>query len=269
MTDVATQDLDAAEARELTDRIKGVVAELLPLIVEAWRRRVWAALGFASWEEYCDRELRGLRLPVERREAVTQLRREGMSTPAIGAALRVSDETVRTDLQELGRRGVELPTRVVGLDGRSRPAQVGQSRPAQPEPYVEAVQEFPELAHFEDHPGYAVAVADQLRSMEPDEQDRRRANLGRYIDADSSGRLDGLRDADPVAEILRRADGIFTVANTAAREITRLGGPEALATAIPHADPLELRTWREQFAALAETAAALESSCEVKLRRVQ
>lgn len=134
MTDLAVLDLDADAARELTDQIKGRVAELLPLIVEAYQRRAWTALGYASWEDYCDTELRGLRLPVERREAVRELRSAGMSTRAIGSAVGTSEATVRRDLSTASNDAVE-PERVLSRDGRERPA----VRPSSP--LVEAVAE--------------------------------------------------------------------------------------------------------------------------------
>jgi hypothetical protein len=94
-----TADLTANEARELTERITGQVSELLPLIREAFERRAWIALGHDSWENYCDAELRGLRLPVgARREAARELVSGGMSQRSAGAALGISRTQVRRDL---------------------------------------------------------------------------------------------------------------------------------------------------------------------------
>lgn len=111
-------DLTQAEARELTDRIKSGLVDLLPLIREAFERRADVALGYVSWSEYCDTELRGLRIPVQDRAgAVAQLRGAGMSTRAIGSALGISRETAR---RESGDTNVS-PGAVVGLDGKSYP----------------------------------------------------------------------------------------------------------------------------------------------------
>ncbi len=124
-------DLTPDEARQLTDRIKAHVTELLPLIKEAFERRADVALGYTNWPDYCDQELRGLRLPVaQRREAVAELAQTGMSTRAIGSALGVDHKTVSNDLRSAGEnsppgKDLSLAT-VTGLDGKQYPA----TRPA-------------------------------------------------------------------------------------------------------------------------------------------
>lgn len=128
--------MTADEARSLTDRIKAHVAELLPLIKEAFERRADVALGYSNWVDYCDAELTGLRLPInQRREAVAELRQTGMSTRAIGAALGVTEGTVRNDLSTA--KDYAVPDRIRGLDGgREQPA----SRPSTPEPAPVAIE---------------------------------------------------------------------------------------------------------------------------------
>lgn len=119
------------QARELTERIRAGVAELLPLIKRAFEGRADRALGYDSWLAYCDAELRGLRLPVEdRRAAVAELREAGMSTRAVAAALGVAKGTVDNDLARLAKSGQspEVPETVESLDDRRRPA----SRPTPP-----------------------------------------------------------------------------------------------------------------------------------------
>lgn len=118
----AADPLTAQDARALTDRIRLQVADLLPLIKEAYNRRAHVALGYVSWAEYCDTELRGLRMPLAERQAATaELAAEGMSTRAIAGALGSSDATVRRDLAATGATAA-APERVTGLDGRSYPA---------------------------------------------------------------------------------------------------------------------------------------------------
>lgn len=125
--------LTRKQARELTDRIRAGVTNLLPIIKEAFEGRADRAMGYDSWNAYCDAELRGLRVPVsveERRAAVAELREAGMSIPAIASATGASVGTVHSDLSELKSRGVQEPETVASLDGRRRPA----SKPAPPEP---------------------------------------------------------------------------------------------------------------------------------------
>ncbi|AXH88759.1 hypothetical protein [Micromonospora aurantiaca] len=110
--------LTEAEARALTAEIRARVTDLLPLIKTAFQRRADLALGYPSWAAYCDAELRGLRMPLEERQAATAaLHAEGMSTRAIAGALGTSDATVRRDLRDAGATD-DAPERVVGLDGK-------------------------------------------------------------------------------------------------------------------------------------------------------
>lgn len=145
----AADPLTAADARALTDQIRVQVADLLPLIKEAYNRRAHVALGYTSWAEYCDTELRGLRMPLAERQAATvELAAAHMSTRAIAGAIGSSEATVRRDLAAAAAAGatVDGPERVTGLDGRSYPARkppapkldpaavVAASQPADPDP---------------------------------------------------------------------------------------------------------------------------------------
>jgi hypothetical protein len=98
-----------AEAQAVTDRLRDAAGEwaaavddLKVAIAEAYEGRVWLAFGIASWSDYCNErvpELAHVRLPVEMRQAVVgYLTSEAqMSTRAIGAAIGVSEGTVRND----------------------------------------------------------------------------------------------------------------------------------------------------------------------------
>lgn len=89
------------QARDLTECIKSAAALTWDLIVKAYNERAWAALGYGSWDDYCDAELSGtrLRLPREERsEVVSSLRDSGMSLRAIEAATGVSRPTIIKDL---------------------------------------------------------------------------------------------------------------------------------------------------------------------------
>ncbi len=48
----------AEEARALTARIQQAVQHVHDLLLEAYERRAWAALGYASWREYAQNEFR-------------------------------------------------------------------------------------------------------------------------------------------------------------------------------------------------------------------
>jgi hypothetical protein len=117
-------DLDAAEARAITERIKGAMGGLMALVVKAYLGRVWLALGYDSWDNYIKGEFNHapLHLPREERAAVVALLRgQGMSTRAIGAATGVDQSTIVADLA-----GDENPSPdaalVTGLDGKRYPA---------------------------------------------------------------------------------------------------------------------------------------------------
>lgn len=96
-----TSVLSVDEARALTERIRQTGAVLWAQIVKAYQGRAWLALGYDSWDSYCDAEFDGcrLRLPREdRREVVASLAEQGMSTRAIAAATGINRETVRQEL---------------------------------------------------------------------------------------------------------------------------------------------------------------------------
>lgn len=170
MTLAATAQCDEATARALTVALRQSLTTSWDLLVEAYQRRAWAALGYKSWDAYTDAELgeTRLRLPREqRREVVASMTEAGMSTRAIGSALGVHQETIVNDRKVNGNRSPEPapdhdtladkiaaelaasdetyreqaqtpepepePVRVTGTDGKSYPA----SKPLpQPDPAV-------------------------------------------------------------------------------------------------------------------------------------
>lgn len=137
MSEVATQDFTAAEAREFVDHVRASVEDLKDWIVRAVKGRAWIALGYGSWDEMCEAEFDGavIRLPREdRREAVASLREAGLSTRAIGSALGVDHKTVVNDVRSTGENS-PVPETVTSLDGRERPAtQVRRDPDPEPEP---------------------------------------------------------------------------------------------------------------------------------------
>lgn len=110
MTLAAVGQCSEATARSLTDQLRQSLTLSWELLVEAYQRRAWAALGYPSWDAYTDAELgeARLRLPREqRREVVASMTEAGMSTRAIGSALGVDPMTVSRD-----RAGVAKATSV-------------------------------------------------------------------------------------------------------------------------------------------------------------
>lgn len=165
MSAVEDVAMAADEARERVDRVRSAVTQARSDLVELWRRRAWVALGYASWDDLCDAEF-GVRLALpreERREAVAELRAEGMSTPAIASALRISNATAWRDASSSNEE--DRPAKVTGLDGRerpavqpARPAPVAQSeRPAAPPEPLRPVVERPALVAQPDPSDTAVA----------------------------------------------------------------------------------------------------------------
>jgi hypothetical protein len=119
-----SRKLTKAQARKLTDTIKGAVSIVWDMIKQAYTERAWSALGYSSWDAYCEAEFgtSRLRLPREERsEVVASLRESGMSIR----------NTVRESLRD-----------------------VGQIDPPEPEPIdVEADELAEELIAAEPSPG--------------------------------------------------------------------------------------------------------------------
>lgn len=120
------------EARALTDKIKVAVEATWQLVATAYERRAWAALGFASWDDYCTREFgtSRLRLPrEERQEVVASLRESGLSLRAIAAVTGEHFSTVSRELAGVanatpgGAKPVETrfkeSMKVTGTDGKT------------------------------------------------------------------------------------------------------------------------------------------------------
>ncbi|GAB2906757.1 hypothetical protein GCM10027047_01220 [Rhodococcus aerolatus] len=100
-TTAGVASLTEVQAREITASIRITIKGAWDLIVAAYQGRVWTALGYDSWDDYCENEFGGsrIRLPrEERREVVSSLRDQGMSLRAIASATGQSEPTVRRDL---------------------------------------------------------------------------------------------------------------------------------------------------------------------------
>lgn len=115
--------LDADQARRLTDSIKTAVAWTWDLVQEAYFGRAWEALGYLTWDAYCEAEFgtSRLRLPREERsEVVGSLRDAGLSLRAIAAGTGLSKDTVARELAAVAN---ETPGTVTGTDGKVYPSE--------------------------------------------------------------------------------------------------------------------------------------------------
>ena len=111
MNEIAKPILSEREARRLTERIRIVAhnyteakAKLLQLVQDAKDGNVHEVLGYASWTAYLAETLgdEPMRLARdERREMVSVLSDEGMSTRAIAPIVGVSNKTVSQDRREV------------------------------------------------------------------------------------------------------------------------------------------------------------------------
>jgi hypothetical protein len=130
-------DSTPAEARERADRLRaGIVryAEMRQDIADAFACRDWLALGYQHWAAYVEAEF-GEQLAQlargERREAIADLRGQGMSTRQIANSTGIGQSQVRRDLAEVSPNG--SPEKVTGSDGKQHPAKRPE-RTQTPEP---------------------------------------------------------------------------------------------------------------------------------------
>ncbi len=199
-------------ARDYTKQIRGLfetasrsLETASNLIKEAYTRRVWVALGFRAWEDYCDQEFgsavaRSDR--VLRREAVAKLTtgKNPMSNRAAASVLGVDEGTVRNDRKVAGAEDsapephpdvvdAEIveepePRKVIGSDGKSYPTKPESQRRRRPLPdaFFHAARDLDKAAQR------------LVRLTEDDRFPTHTANLG--------GRGDIQRAADAIRTVL-------------------------------------------------------------------
>ncbi len=117
--DLTVRTLGVDEARRLTDEIRTALVMTWELVQAAYVGRAWVALGYSSWDAYCEQEFRAghLRLPrEERQEVVGSLREAGLSTRAIAAATGLGKGTIG---RELAGAPNGAPETVIGTDGKT------------------------------------------------------------------------------------------------------------------------------------------------------
>lgn len=113
--------LTEAQAWELLDGIKVNLADVSELVDRLYEGRGWLALGYESWDYFCQCEIRPYtpRLNVDaRRQEVARLTSAGFSQRAIASALGIGLGTVGRD-QSSAPNGAVVPSKVTGLDGRT------------------------------------------------------------------------------------------------------------------------------------------------------
>lgn len=107
------------EARAFVGRINASLHITGEMIIEAYDRRIWKALGYRTWDDFTQQELGGPAMnPAQRAVLAVGLRQAGMSLRAIASATGSSPQTIMRDTE-----GVTVPDgTVTSLDGISRPA---------------------------------------------------------------------------------------------------------------------------------------------------
>jgi hypothetical protein len=129
----ASERLSEAEARQLTEQLRGALHGVYELMVRVYQGRAWEALGYSTWLDYCQTEFAQLNLQPsksDRHEVVMSMREAGMSVRAISAATELGRGTVQREISSTEDAGVPNGTR--GMDGKSYAASAAQ-RSAEPE----------------------------------------------------------------------------------------------------------------------------------------
>lgn len=221
ITETWPEAISPEQARDLTDRIKTGLEITWQLVIEAYQSRAWAALGYATWDDYCHRELEvgrsHIQLPREnRQEVVRSLSEAGMSTRAITAATGAGYGTVHRDLGagegdldtgpsgdpngspdgEQQKQGV-----VEGIDGKSYASTVPETAKPKPEPKPK-----PKRRPF---PGqFSKAVHDLSKALHKIERLRDDDRYRSSRDALSSSRPELRRAADVIKTVVDELEGI-------------------------------------------------------------
>jgi len=134
--------MTTAEAEAVTAEIRAGLVLVWEKVTVAYRGRAWVALGYDSWDDYCECEFGAARIRLpreERREVVSSLRDEGLSLRAIAAATGDHYSTVSRELSGVADATPEpgpAPAKPItgvttGLDGKSY-VRAGAGEPAHP-----------------------------------------------------------------------------------------------------------------------------------------
>lgn len=131
--DAAPPDLTRAEARKLTRRIrKGLehFAWLCNDVIEAYRRRAWAAMDYPTWDDYVRDQFGDMPIITDgqrKRELVAKLDAGGLSSSAIESVAHVTRRTI-TDVRRAQVVPGDRPGKRLGLDGQMYPDERGRRK---------------------------------------------------------------------------------------------------------------------------------------------
>lgn len=152
--------LSTADARALTDRIRVNLDGLWEMVIEAFKRGAHRALGYSSWDEYCEIEFGSnrIRLPrEERQDTVRSMREAGLSIRAIQSATGAAKSTVEADLRQVSRIGTPD---VLGADGKTYAASVAAARERSEQNAREAKREWDEAQAKKAQPSRPAPMSD-------------------------------------------------------------------------------------------------------------
>ena len=126
--------LSASAARALTDRIRQTLTVGHDLLIQAFTGGAWIALGYETWDAYCQGEFTEARMVKldreQRREFVAEMRAAGMSSRAIASGLGVDHVTVLNDGRATGETSPVAPKPIIGVNGKTY-------QPSAPKPAAE------------------------------------------------------------------------------------------------------------------------------------
>jgi sirohydrochlorin ferrochelatase len=184
------------EARDHTDRMRHHLDAGWQMFIEAYQRRADLALGYPSWEAYCNNELGDIRpkLPVNmRRDAVESMTTAQMPTRAQAAVLGVSQRTVVND--QSVEQSCSTEREVVTRDGKVRPVRKKEKQP--PETPLESLRKWEKVEQI------IADTADEAAGIATEPTNQRPPDLSFFCHAIEEA-LDELARWDLPDEIIHR-----------------------------------------------------------------
>jgi CRISPR/Cas system CSM-associated protein Csm2 small subunit len=211
------------EARELTDRIRGAAVQMHDLLMEAYARGAWKALGYESWREYATHELsisqsRAYRLLDQASviAAITEAAGGDISQVGKISALAAGEikphlPQVTESIRDAVAAGAEPSAAVQSAVAQARASQRSAAFDDDPEPTPPAATARHVMAaEPEPEAGREQTVADVL-----EEQEARIAELEALVVSLSKGDLaaEVKRQAQEMGQLRGRISQMMTTAN--------------------------------------------------------